>query len=88
MIKYLLKVTNKFIILKSYTQVKLAQYQVSKGYNATSDVDLLQWAMRAVSYRCIAMAIKMASNVGVFFHCCCFAWDPGSCRGNREQEFA
>jgi hypothetical protein len=38
MIKYLLKVTNDLFILKSYTQVKLAQYQGSKGHNATSDV--------------------------------------------------
>ncbi len=29
--------TNKLIVLKSYTQVKLAQYQGSKGHNATSD---------------------------------------------------
>jgi hypothetical protein len=47
MIKYLLKVTNKLIILKSYTQVKLAQYQGSKGHNTTSDVPptdaWLQW---------------------------------------------
>ncbi len=38
MLKYLLKVTNELIILKSYTQVKLALYQGSKGHNATSDV--------------------------------------------------
>jgi hypothetical protein len=37
MIKYLHKVTNKLIILKLYTQVKLAQYQGSKGHNTTSD---------------------------------------------------
>jgi hypothetical protein len=37
MIKYLLKVTNKLIILKLYTQFKLAQYQGIKGHNTTSD---------------------------------------------------
>ena len=30
-------------------------------------LDLLHWAMRVVWYRRIAMAIKMASKVGVFF---------------------
>ncbi len=30
----------------------------------------LYWAMRAVSYCCIAMAIKTASKVGVLFDCC------------------
>ncbi len=36
-------------------------------------LDLLHRAMRAVSYRCIAMAIRMASKVGVFADCCLFA---------------
>jgi hypothetical protein len=48
-------------------------------------MDLLHRAMRAVMYRRIAMAIGMASKVDVSFHCCCFAWEPGSCRGNTEQ---
>ncbi len=51
-------------------------------------LDRLHRAMRVVLYRCIAMAIKMASNVGIFFHCCCFAWDPGSRRGITEQVVA
>jgi hypothetical protein len=42
MIKYLLKVTNKLIILKSYTQVESAQYQGSRGHNPTSDD--VQWS--------------------------------------------
>ena len=31
------------------------------------------------------MAIRMASVVGVFYHHCCFAWDPGSRQGDTEQ---
>ena len=46
---------------------------------------LLHWAMRAVSYRCIAMAIKTASFVGVFVDCCLFAYCPGGRWGNTEQ---
>jgi hypothetical protein len=42
MIKYLFKVTNKLIILKSYTQVESAQYQGSRGHNPTSDD--VQWS--------------------------------------------
>jgi hypothetical protein len=36
-------------------------------------LDLLHRAMCAVTYRRIAMAIKMASFVGVFVDCCLFA---------------
>ncbi len=36
-------------------------------------LDLLHWAMRVVSYPRIAMAIGMASKVGVFVDCCLFA---------------
>ncbi len=31
------------------------------------------------------MAIKMTGKVSDFFHHHCFAWDPGSCRGNTEK---
>ncbi len=44
----------------------------------------LHWVMRAVTYRHIAMAIKMASIVGVFVDCCLFACFPGGFRGNME----
>jgi hypothetical protein len=48
-------------------------------------LDLLHQAMRAVAYRRIAMAIKMASFVGVFVDCCLFACCPGSCWDNIKQ---
>ena len=52
-------------------------------------LDLLHWAMCAVSYRRIAMAIEMASFVGVFFvDCCLFACCPGGRWGNTEQVVA
>ena len=52
---------------------------------ASSEVlDLLHWAMRAVLYRRITMAIKTASFVGVFVDCCLFACCPGGCWGNTE----
>ncbi len=49
---------------------------------------LLHWAMRAVTYRRIAMAIKMASCVGVFVDCCLFACCPGGHWGNTEPVVA
>ncbi len=40
-------------------------------------LDLLHWAMRAVMYRRITMAIKMPTFLGVFVDCCLFACCPG-----------
>jgi hypothetical protein len=41
--------------------------------------------MHAVTYRRIAMAIKMATFLGVFVDCCLFACCPGSHWGDMEQ---
>jgi hypothetical protein len=51
-------------------------------------LNLLHWAMCAVTYRRIAMAIKMASFLGVFVDWCLFACCPGGRWGNREQVVA
>jgi hypothetical protein len=51
-------------------------------------LDLLHWAMCVVTYRHIAMAIKMASFVGVFVDYCLFACYPGGRWGNMEQVVA
>jgi hypothetical protein len=51
-------------------------------------LDLLHWAIRAVTYRLIAMAIKTASFVGVFVNSCLFACCPRSRWGNTEQVVA
>jgi hypothetical protein len=48
-------------------------------------LDLLHWAMCAVTYRRIAMAIKTATFLGVFVDCCLFACCPGGHWGNTEQ---
>ena len=48
-------------------------------------LDLLHWAMCAVTYRHIAMAIKTASKVGVFVDCCLFACCPGGRWGNTYR---
>jgi hypothetical protein len=61
----------------------LAQWRHPVAYSEA--LDLLHWAMHAVTYRRITMAIKTASKVGVFVDCCLFACCPGSCRGNTEQ---
>jgi hypothetical protein len=45
-------------------------------------LDLLHWAMCAVTYWRIAMAIKMATFLGVFVDCCLFACCPGGRWGN------
>jgi hypothetical protein len=51
-------------------------------------LDLLHWAMHAVMYRYIAMAIKTTSKVGVFVHRCLFACCPGGHWDNTEQVVA
>jgi hypothetical protein len=51
-------------------------------------LNLLHWAMCAVTYRRIAMAIKTASFLGVFVDCCLFACCPGGRWGNTKQVVA
>ena len=55
---------------------------------STKALDLFHWEMRAVLYRCTAVAIKMAIKVGPFFHrrfvCCC----PGGHWCDTEQVVA
>ncbi len=51
-------------------------------------LDLLHWAICAVTYRCIAMAIKTACFLGVFVDCCLFACYPGGRWGNLERVVA
>ena len=48
-------------------------------------LSLLHWAMRTALYRRLAMAIKMASFVGVFVDFCLFACCPGGRWGDTEQ---
>jgi hypothetical protein len=48
----------------------LAQWQHPVA--SSEALDLLHWAMCAVTYRRIAMAIKTASFVDVFVDCCLF----------------
>jgi hypothetical protein len=51
-------------------------------------MNLLYQTMCAVAYRRIAMAIGMASKVGVFFYCRCFVCDHGGRRGNTQRILA
>jgi hypothetical protein len=51
-------------------------------------LNLLYWAMCAVRYCRIAMAIETASFLGVFVDCCLFACCPGGRWGNTEQVVA
>ncbi len=48
-------------------------------------LDLLHWAICAVTYRRITMAINTACFLGVFVDCCLFACCPGGRWGNMEQ---
>ncbi len=48
-------------------------------------LDPFHWAMRAVLYRCIAMAIETASKVGVLFDCCFVDSCPGGRWGDTER---
>jgi hypothetical protein len=52
------------------------------------NLDLLHWAMHAVPYRRIAMAIKMAIFACVFVDCCLYASCPGGQWGDTEQVVA
>jgi hypothetical protein len=47
-------------------------------------LDLIHWAMSAVMYQRITMAIKTASKVSVFFHCCFACCYHGGHWGNTE----
>jgi hypothetical protein len=51
-------------------------------------LDLLHWVTHTVTYRRIAMAMKMASKVGVSVDCCLLACCPGGRWGNTEQVVA
>jgi hypothetical protein len=64
----------------------LAQWQHPVA--SSEALDLLDQAIRAVMYRRIAMAIKMACFLGVFVDFCLFACCPGGRRGNTEQVVA
>jgi hypothetical protein len=61
----------------------LTQWQ--RPVTSSEALDLFHWAMHAVTYRCIAMAIKTVSFVGVFVDCCLFSCCPGGRWGNTEQ---
>jgi hypothetical protein len=62
------------------SDIILAQW--GRPVASSEALDLLYWAMRAVTYRRIAMAIKTAIFLGVFVDCCLFACCPGSRWGN------
>ncbi len=62
------------------SDIILAQWQ--RPVASSEALDLLHWAMHAVVYRRIAMAIKTATYLGVFVDCCLFACRPGRRRGN------
>ncbi len=62
----------------------LAQWQGSVA--SSKALGLLHWAMCAVTYRRIAMAIKTASFVGIFVDCCLFACCPGSPGAIRSKQ--
>jgi hypothetical protein len=53
----------------------LAQWR--RPVASSEALDLLHWVMRTVTYQRIAMAIKMATFLGVFVDCCLFACCPG-----------
>jgi hypothetical protein len=62
------------------SNIILAQWR--RPVASSEALDLLHQAMHAVTYQRIAMAIKMASKVGVFVDCCLFA----CCSGNRQGD--
>ncbi len=65
------------------SDIILAQWR--RPVASSEALDLLHWAMRAVTYRRIAIAIKTATFLDVFVDCCLFACCPGGRWGNTEQ---
>ncbi len=65
---------------------KLAQYWHPMA--SSESLDLLHQTMHTVTHGSIAVAIRMASKVGVFFHPCFVCCCPGGCWGNTEQAVA
>ncbi len=57
------------------SDIILTQWQ--RPVASSEALDLFHWVMRAVTYWCIAMAIKSATFLGVFVDCCLFACCPG-----------
>jgi hypothetical protein len=68
------------------SNIILARWQRSVAFSEA--LDLLHWAMHAVTYQRIAMAIKTATFLGVFVDCCLFACCPGGRWGNTERVVA
>ncbi len=64
----------------------LARWQ--RPVASSEALDLLHWAMRAVMYQRIAMAVKMAIFAGVFDDCCLYACCPGGRWGDTERVVA
>ncbi len=68
------------------SDIILAQWR--RPVASSETLDLLHWAMRAGTYRRIAMAIKPATFLCVFVDCCLFACCPGSRWGDTQQVVA
>ena len=64
----------------------LAQWR--RPVASSEALDLLHWAMGAVMYQRIAMAVKMAIFAGVFVDCCLYACCPGGRWGDTERVVA
>jgi hypothetical protein len=62
------------------SDIILAQWR--QPVASSEALDLLYWAMHAVTYQRIAMAIKTATLLGVFVDCCLFACCSGGRWGN------
>ncbi len=58
----------------------LGQWQCPVAFSEA--LDLLHWVMHAITYRRIAMAIKIAIFAGVFVDFCLYACCPGGRWGN------
>ncbi len=62
------------------SNIILAQWRCSVA--SSEALNLLHWAMHAVTYWHIASAIKTATFLGIFVDCCLFACCPGGHWGN------
>jgi hypothetical protein len=72
----------------SHVQFMLSDITLARWWRPVASgeaLDLLHWAMHAVTYRRITMAIKTPTFLGVFVDCCLFACCPGGRWGDTYQ---
>jgi hypothetical protein len=80
-----MKTSKQTVVAMSNVLLDIIVAQRRHPVASSEALDLLHQAICVVMYRRIAMAIKTACFLGVFFDCCLFACCPDGHWGNTEQ---